>query len=53
MKDFNNSFIDIITSNGAYSLIDKPTHNSYFTIDHILTNNTSNIIFSSNFFQVV
>ena len=42
----NNStlFLNILNSNGIFSLIDKPTHitgSSSTIIDHILTNNIS------------
>ena len=41
------SFFNTINSNGVYSLINKPTRlsrSSSSTIDHILTNDTSNVI---------
>ena len=54
----NNSalFLNALNSNGVYSFIDKPTTvtgSSSTTIDHILTNDTSNIIYPSIFLSEI
>ena len=54
----NNSapFFNMLNSNGVYSLIDKPTHvtgTSSTNIDHILTDDTSNIIYPCIFLSEI
>ena len=46
----------MLNSNGVYSLIDKPTRvtgSSVTIIDHILTNDTSNIIYPCMFLSEI
>ena len=46
-SQYKSSFFNTINSNGVYSLINKPTRlsrSSSSTIDHILTNDISNVI---------